>query len=180
MSMQSELLPCPFCGGEADHYASNESVFRVSWVGHITHCTKCQARVSNTDAERSIAIWNGRHAVAQPVSQSSGEPVAWQYERPKTGNFQWVTILSWAPPLPSEGPTRNLTPLYAHPAPAEIIERCAKIVESAKCRFIAGGGVVHVAEFQRAIEDALKPLAAEIRALAVVPEQRASTTGGGR
>lgn len=54
------LLPCPFCGGEASHYTSAESVFKAEWTGHVYHCTECQARVQNTDRRTAQEMWNTR------------------------------------------------------------------------------------------------------------------------
>lgn len=65
-----ELLPCPFCGGEADNYPRQEAVFNMSWVAHTSHCKSCQARVSSTDEGNSIAMWNTR--TTQPARSSAG------------------------------------------------------------------------------------------------------------
>ena len=55
------LLPCPFCGGEADYYQSNEAVFSVSWIGHVVHCKTCQSRVQTTTSqEKAVKMWNAR------------------------------------------------------------------------------------------------------------------------
>lgn len=55
------LLPCPFCGNEADYYPSNEAVFSVSWIGHIVHCKTCQARVQTAVGEKTAReMWNNR------------------------------------------------------------------------------------------------------------------------
>jgi Lar family restriction alleviation protein len=68
------LLPCPFCGGEAGYFASQEAVFRASWIGHVYHCTKCQARVQSTDRERALSIWNTRSdGAAQPTRMAGGD-----------------------------------------------------------------------------------------------------------
>lgn len=57
------LLPCPFCGGEAEFE-------RTGTRGHscIVQCTSCGAlRESSDEYERSGSSWNDRAALAQPV-----------------------------------------------------------------------------------------------------------------
>jgi len=58
--MEDVLKPCPFCGGKPGYFASKEAVFRAEWVGHIYHCTKCQARVQSTDRVTAQSMWNAR------------------------------------------------------------------------------------------------------------------------
>ena len=53
----TELLPCPFCGGEARHYAPGP-------VEHHVECTnsKCYAVTHGwSSKEQAIEAWNTRH-----------------------------------------------------------------------------------------------------------------------
>ena len=56
----SELLPCPFCGGEAETFAGiiiggkNENV--------IVECTNCGAKVFRIQEVEAIEAWNNRIA----------------------------------------------------------------------------------------------------------------------
>lgn len=50
----SELLPCPFCGGEADIYAISENIMNV-------RCTNCYGETcSYFKAKDAIEAWNTR------------------------------------------------------------------------------------------------------------------------
>ena len=52
-----ELLPCPFCGGDADIWrASGE---RTAWVACMGRCSVLVSKEYTTDAE-AIAAWNTR------------------------------------------------------------------------------------------------------------------------
>lgn len=70
----SELLPCPFCGGEASKRLFYKGKYRV-------HCNVCDAHsgdVCDTEAE-AIAAWNTRAYTTDEVTLSgmyaSGLPV---------------------------------------------------------------------------------------------------------
>lgn len=118
---QDGLLPCPFCGGEADYFASKESVFNTSWTGHVTHCTTCQARVQTTAGrEKSAAMWNTR---ATPSSIKSAEGA---------GDLPLAVRLrdEEGPPLPQMVAQRRAQLSGATPAPdatrPEILDRVSK------------------------------------------------------
>ena len=49
----SKLLPCPFCGGEARHYAPG-------LVDHHIECRKCTADVAGDSEAEAIEVWNTR------------------------------------------------------------------------------------------------------------------------
>ena len=60
--MTDELLPCPFCGGEASKRLFYKGKYRV-------HCNVCDANsddVWDTEAE-AIAAWNRRSVTASAV-----------------------------------------------------------------------------------------------------------------
>ena len=52
MSDAPELLPCPFCGGEAWGY----------WGGthHFVACRKCPAEISSRNRADAVSYWNRR------------------------------------------------------------------------------------------------------------------------
>ena len=53
---ECKLLPCPFCGSDAEYYCN---IYGVKWV----FCTECDAQLSddNSDLEEAqIKIWNTR------------------------------------------------------------------------------------------------------------------------
>lgn len=61
-----ELLPCPFCGGEARSYY-NSSCDCCGFISGVVHCRSCPAEVNhfNTEAE-AIAAWNTRTLPRDP------------------------------------------------------------------------------------------------------------------
>lgn len=68
----SELLPCPFCGGEADIERTEERFEygtggpnSVMEFGYYTYCTRCDAsigliNVPTSDRDMAIHEWNRR------------------------------------------------------------------------------------------------------------------------
>ena len=57
----TELLPCPFCGGEAEIHPSNDWDVKFTGSTYFAWCDKCETRGDyyNTEAE-AIAAWNTR------------------------------------------------------------------------------------------------------------------------
>ena len=59
---KNELLPCPFCGGEAKQYTdrcvSAESGER--FIGSFVVCSDCPALVGGKTEEEAVAAWNRR------------------------------------------------------------------------------------------------------------------------
>lgn len=49
----TELLPCPFCGGEACHYAPGP-------VEHHIECVDCYADIKKDSEFEAIEAWNTR------------------------------------------------------------------------------------------------------------------------
>lgn len=58
MSRPTGLLPCPFCGGEARHYAPGPIVHHIG-------CVECYADIHRGTEAEAIAAWNAR---VEPVS----------------------------------------------------------------------------------------------------------------
>ena len=53
--MKQELLPCPFCGGEAKNQSTGYGDYRV-------YCGKCECSTVrwSSSKEKAIAAWNRR------------------------------------------------------------------------------------------------------------------------
>ena len=67
---EGELLPCPFCGGEAESYDATMDACHPEWrVG----CSKCGAHIFMDQEDEAIAAWN--HRPAPPVEREPIERV---------------------------------------------------------------------------------------------------------
>lgn len=69
---ETELKPCPFCGGKARMQFDYEGeLFNGKWdFAYYAHCTKCHATTSvRNRLEAASELWNTR---AEGVSQTSG------------------------------------------------------------------------------------------------------------
>lgn len=74
-TIETELKPCPFCGGPADLRGQQAPEF---WVG--CSAIGCKATTEGFgDKARAITAWNTRHRT-EALSSAAGEPVAWMYE----------------------------------------------------------------------------------------------------
>lgn len=62
--MYEKLLPCPFCGGEAEIKKRGNSICHF-----VAKCKMCRAEMKGTIADQALAAWNRR---VQPVS---GNPI---------------------------------------------------------------------------------------------------------
>ena len=65
-----DLLPCPFCGGEAEIWRAHEG--RTAWVACMGRCAVLVSKEYTTDAE-AIAAWNTR---ATPAPAAIRDDVA--------------------------------------------------------------------------------------------------------
>lgn len=52
--MKPDLLPCPFCGGEAKLFPEGD------WFGAFATCESCDIGVGHETDEGAIAKWNRR------------------------------------------------------------------------------------------------------------------------
>ena len=59
------LLPCPFCGGEAEIWRASADPKRPAWVGCMGRCAVLVSREYET-TEEAIAAWNRRTPPAVP------------------------------------------------------------------------------------------------------------------
>ena len=66
----TELLPCPFCGGEADLH--HDAMIHVECLG-------CTASAYAFDQSAAIAAWNRRAPVWQPIATApeEGQMLGW-------------------------------------------------------------------------------------------------------
>ena len=83
--MSDELKPCPFCGGEAEHFGGGGN--------HCIRCTVCEVTNETLKrgsmvfdayrtAEEAAAAWNARAAVAdEQFSLAVNDGEAWQKVR---------------------------------------------------------------------------------------------------
>lgn len=61
MSDKEKLLPCPFCGGQADIYAKDIIVFDKYKTGYFVYCKDCCCETQYEDSEgKAIKDWNKR------------------------------------------------------------------------------------------------------------------------
>ena len=107
----SELLFCPFCGGEAETLTA-ESMYGGYLFGIM--CNDCRSRgdVYDTEAE-AIAAWNSRAAMEfdnwfylpkpkEPIAEVTGTTHAWDGTKVKTDVFYQVqeqAAINWAKEL---------------------------------------------------------------------------------
>ena len=62
----AEMLPCPFCGGEATSYMITSCDCCGSRSG-VAYCAKCGAEIGHEETEaKAIALWNTRDYIAIP------------------------------------------------------------------------------------------------------------------
>ncbi len=153
--MANDLLPCPFCGGEAEtdysrgyaRYPSGKpgtavAIYCLSCAADMTLCREDHRGVdAETLMAELIAAWNRRALPAAP--QPEAEPVAWRYRDPGE---------DWR--LSDDGPWMayrkskvdcEVQPLYAHPPSAEI-ERLTRECDEWK----EAAGAHHVASMKEA------------------------------
>lgn len=61
MDDTKKLLPCPFCGGEADIYAKDIIVFDKCKTGYSVYCKNCCCTTQYEDnKDKAIRDWNKR------------------------------------------------------------------------------------------------------------------------
>ena len=105
----SELLPCPFCGGEADVIDYDDEC----WVAHqCANGTSVETNSYETEAE-AIAAWNSRAAMEfdnwfylpkpkEPIVEVTETTHAWDGTKVKTDVFYQVqeqAVINWAKEL---------------------------------------------------------------------------------
>ena len=64
-----KLLPCPFCGGEAEVFTSDE----IGYLGNDGYTVKCGSCICGTghykDRQRAIEMWNTRKPMERIVEK---------------------------------------------------------------------------------------------------------------
>lgn len=66
-----ELLPCPFCGGKAKLWTTENSFDSNGWYSEVT-CQHCNARTTGNEDE-AIEAWNRRNYLEKQDSSNSSE-----------------------------------------------------------------------------------------------------------
>lgn len=59
------VLPCPFCGGEAEHFSKKEDWLGVQFptVGHLFYCKNCVVGTQyHKFRKEALTVWNTRSA----------------------------------------------------------------------------------------------------------------------
>ena len=104
----SELLLCPFCGGEAHTYKNN--LWHVACENANNSCVTMSAFITEAEA---IAAWNSRAAMEfdnwfylpkpkEPIVEVTGTMHAWDGTKVKTDVFYQVqeqAVINWAKEL---------------------------------------------------------------------------------
>ena len=126
-----DLLPCPFCGGEAE--TDSRRSYRNITTGHMgravsVYCLKCnvESMICCEDQPEDspedllahlIDQWNTRAALA---SAEQAEPVAWMVSD-AGGVLSFVTSKDVAERYASYAEW-TVTPVYTRPAPSAVVE----------------------------------------------------------
>lgn len=77
--MQNKLLPCPFCGGEAELYQHYPYMQRR--VVSAVHCKKCRANSGTWGRkDKAIETWNTRkpmERILEQLEETVAKRIAW-------------------------------------------------------------------------------------------------------
>lgn len=95
MSKEIKLLPCPFCGGEAEirHYEDYTKDF-ASVYKYYVECTECKAQSNmKANTEDIIKDWNTRKPIDRIVNQLE-ESVAYYKKYGDSDGLQYTAYES--------------------------------------------------------------------------------------
>lgn len=68
------LLPCPFCGSDADYYPGTKAAFKTTFVTHVVRCVCCRAQVQTViSRDAVVGMWNTRWAATFPSAGREAE-----------------------------------------------------------------------------------------------------------
>ncbi len=115
-SQGAGLLPCPFCGGEADEDAP-------STLDRLIHCKRCFASICEDSTPNAVAAWNRRSAPTKGDGASWNEDQIWNVLA-KLEPLTELKAQSWAlaDARLREILTAHAAMLSASPPPAEAQE----------------------------------------------------------
>ncbi len=85
--LSARLLPCPFCGGEAEIWRAHME--RTAWIGCMGKCSVLVSREYKTDAE-AIAAWNTRAPTDHERTVQAAVAKAVEAEREAAKQLVWT------------------------------------------------------------------------------------------
>jgi len=88
--MSDTLMPCPFCGGEAQWISGGEKCW---WSECLSCCAQSDAKATKADA---IAAWNRRAEPATPDRERLEAAIATarRWVLPSGGSTDWIKTLA--------------------------------------------------------------------------------------
>jgi Lar family restriction alleviation protein len=87
MNNDTNLAPCPFCGGSAHREPTGK------WCGSFIYCDMCSASINENTEPTAIAAWNHRTtSPVEPVAPILPHPLGWQMLVSEDLERSWLRI----------------------------------------------------------------------------------------